>query len=75
MTTPEQEPGSEPRASEEASSLAVPIGLLIVAILCGAASLALVVFGVWPAVILLVACAGMASISVHKIRKHDASHH
>jgi fatty acid desaturase len=75
MTTPEQEHATEPRTSEGASSLAVPIGLLILAILFGAASLALVVFGVWPAVILLIGCTAMASISLHKIRKHDAAHH
>jgi Tfp pilus assembly protein PilV len=30
---------------------------------------------VWPAVILLIGCTAMASISLHTIRKHDAAHH
>lgn len=73
MTTPEQQrTTSEPRSSAGAGSLVGPMTMLTLAIICGAASLALTVFGVWPAVVLVVLCAGLAAYSVSRIRKHDA---
>lgn len=48
-----------------------PMAMLTLAIICGAASLALTVFGVWPAVVLVVLCAGLAAYAVSKIRKHE----
>jgi hypothetical protein len=48
-----------------------PMAMLTLAIICGAASLALTVFGVWPAVLLVVLCAGLAAYAVSKIRKHE----
>lgn len=76
MTTSEQQRLSdEPRSSEGTNSLAVPIALLMLAIICGAASVALTVFGVWPAALLVLLCAALAAYSVSRIRKHDARPH
>jgi hypothetical protein len=43
----------------------------MLAIACGAASLALTVFGVWPAAILVVLCAVLIAYAVSRVRKHD----
>lgn len=72
MTTPEQQRvTTEERTSAGASSLAVPMVLLILAIVCGAASLALTVFGVWPAALLVLLCGVLAAYAVTKVRKHE----
>jgi len=53
--------------------LAIPIGMLMLALVCGAASLALTVFGVWPAALLVLLSALLAGYSFKKIRKNDAA--
>jgi uncharacterized protein (DUF58 family) len=55
--------------------LAMPIAALMLAIICGAASLALTVFGVWPAVLLVLLCAALATYAVSRIRKRDPRSH
>jgi hypothetical protein len=52
-----------------------PMAMLTLAIICGAASLALTVFGAWPAVVLVVLCAALAAYAVSKIRKHEPRSH
>ena len=60
------------RRAQDSPSFALPIALLILAIIAGVGALALTVFGVWPGVILVVACAAAAAIAVHKIKKQSA---
>lgn len=45
--------------------------MLMLAILFGAAAVTLTVFGVWPAILLVIACAMLASFAWHKIKKRD----
>jgi Flp pilus assembly protein TadB len=72
MTTFEQQRATtEPRTSAGAGWMVGPMAMLTLAIICGAASLALTVFGVWPAVVLVVLCAALAAYAVSKIRKHE----
>jgi Flp pilus assembly protein TadB len=76
MTTSEQRRMvNEPRTSAGAGSLAMPIAVLMLAVICGAASLALTVFGVWPAVLLVLLCAALATYAVGRIRKRDPRSH
>lgn len=72
VTTPEQDRTAEPRTSDS-GSLAFPIAMLMAALICGAASLTLTVFGVWPAAVLVLASAGLAWYAVSRIRRFDAS--
>lgn len=73
MTTSEHERADEPRTPQGSGSLALPIAMLIVAMILGAASLTVVVFGAWPAVILVLLSAGLAAYALSRIRRHDAS--
>jgi hypothetical protein len=72
MTTSEEQRMAELRTSSS-GSLALPMGMLMLALICGAASLILTVFGVWPAAILVLACAGLASYAVRRLKRFDAS--
>jgi hypothetical protein len=73
MTTPEQQRATQPRTSEDSESLAFPIGMLMLAMLFGAGSLTLTVFGVWPAAVLVLASAALAFYAVKRIRRYDAT--
>lgn len=58
---------------QEVGSLAVPIGLLIMSLICGAGALALVVFGAWPGIILVGASYFLAAYAVRRINRYDVA--
>jgi hypothetical protein len=53
-------------------NLAVPIGLFMFAILFGVAAWILVIFGAWPAVVLVLISAILGIVAVRRIKKIDA---
>jgi fatty acid desaturase len=67
--TPEQERAPEPRASSGAGLLAVPIALMILALICAAGSLIFVVFGGWPGALLLLFAAILGLVAKRQLRK------
>jgi fatty acid desaturase len=71
MTTEEQARTEQPRSTRGPTDAAGPLVLIILAILCGAGALVLVVFGVWPAVILMLAAGLFAVMGKRRLRKID----
>jgi fatty acid desaturase len=61
----------EEEERQEAGSLAIPIGLLILAMITGCFSLALVVFGAWPGIILVAASLALSAYAVRRIKRYD----
>jgi len=62
-------PSRRDDAPEGVRNLAVPIGLLIVSILFGVGAWILVVFGAWPAVVLVLLSAVTSAIAVRWIKR------
>lgn len=61
---------TNPDAERRSAPVAWPIALLMVAILCGAGSLILVVFGAWPAIVLVLASAFTGWLAVRRIKQN-----
>jgi len=71
MTTIQEERAQRRRDAQEVGSLAIPIGLLILSMIFGMGALALLCFGVWPGVILLLGAAAMSTYAVKRIKHYD----
>lgn len=70
MTTPDQRHIDEPRSSEVAPNEgAGAILLIIFAVVCGAAAVGLTVFGVWPALLLLIFAAMAAMLAKKRLKR------
>jgi len=67
--TPEQRRDQEPRSSTGAGLVAVPIALMILALICGAGSLIFVVFGAWPGTLLLLVAIILSLTAKRQLRK------
>jgi len=74
MTQPEPRTAlpASPDTTPGATTAGGSIALIILAILCGALSLVLVVFGMWPAVILLLVAGGLGLAAKRRLRKLEA---
>jgi hypothetical protein len=67
---PEQpHPDTEPEF-RSSPQMALPIAMIILAVPCGIGAWALVIFGVWPAVILLMVSAGLVALARLQIRRN-----
>lgn len=72
MTTIQEERAERRRNAQDVGTLAIPIGLLILSLIFGMVALALLCFGVWPGIILLLSAAGMSTYAVNRIKHYDA---